>query len=99
MAVTREAIERVLDEKVRPQLQLHGGNIGIDRLEDGILHVRLTGACSGCPSADLTMEQIVNEELTAAIPEIRQVALVTGVSDEMLDMARSILAQRHAEEK
>lgn len=95
MAVTFEEIERVLDEKVRPELRQHGGNISVDRFEDGVLHVRLTGACSGCPSADLTMEQIVNEELKAAISEIKQVALVTGVSDEMLDMARSILAQRH----
>ena len=47
-------IETVLDEKVRPALRAHGGDITADRLENGVLYVKLLGQCAGCPSADLT---------------------------------------------
>ena len=47
-------IEAVLDEKVRPALRAHGGEIAADHLEDGVLYVKLLGQCAGCPSADLT---------------------------------------------
>ena len=49
-------IEKVLDERVRPNLAQHGGDIEIEKLEDGVLHVRMHGQCSGCPSAELTLE-------------------------------------------
>ena len=62
-------IEAVLDEKVRPALRAHGGEIAADHLEDGVLYVKLLGQCAGCPSADLTSETIVEAELTAALPE------------------------------
>ena len=42
-------IEAVLDEKVRPTLRSHGGEIEVDRLENGVLHVKLKGQCAGCP--------------------------------------------------
>ena len=61
-------IEAVLDEKVRPALRAHGGEISVDRLEDGVLYVKLLGQCAGCPSADLTNETLVEAELTAALP-------------------------------
>jgi Fe-S cluster biogenesis protein NfuA len=65
-------IERVLDEKVRPELRSDGGNIvvvGID--PDNIVQVRLTGACEGCPSSVQTMSMRVEATLKAHVPEIR----------------------------
>lgn len=94
-ALTTAAIERVLDEKVRPDLALHHGDIQIESLENGVLRVRLLGQCSGCPSAELTMEQLVREALGEAFPALKQVALVTGVSDELLAQARRLLKERH----
>ena len=90
-----EEIEKVLNEKVRPDLSLHGGNIQIERLEDGVLHVRMLGQCSGCPSAELTMENLVNTELKEAFPELKQVALVTGVGDDLIRQAKEMLRMRH----
>ena len=52
-------IETLLDEKVRPALRAHGGEIAVDRLEDGVLYVKLLGQCAGCPSADLTNETLM----------------------------------------
>ena len=88
-------IENVLNEKVRPDLSLHGGNIQIEKLEDGVLHVRMLGHCSGCPSAELTMENLVNTELKEAFPELKQVVLVTGVGDDLISQAKEMLRMRH----
>ena len=85
-------IEAVLDERVRPALRAHGGEIEIDRLEDGVLYVKLLGQCAGCPSADLTNETLVEAELTAALPElVRKVAVVQTVSDELWEQAKRLL--------
>ena len=54
MEALRQEIERALDERVRPRLRLHGGGVELVCLRGGVLRVRLTGACSGCPSAALT---------------------------------------------
>lgn len=87
-------IEKVLDERVRPNLAQHGGDIEIEKLEDGVLHVRMHGQCSGCPSAELTLENLVNTELKEAFPELKDVVLVTGVSDDLIAQARQIMRQR-----
>jgi len=87
-------IEKVLDERVRPDLALHGGNIRIINFDKGILLVRMTGQCSGCPSAELTMENLVNTELKQAFPAISQVVMDIGVSDDLINEAKAILQRR-----
>ena len=84
-------IEAVLDEKVRPYLSGHGGGVEVRELEDGVLRVRMLGQCAGCPSAMLTNEQIIQEEVCAAVPEVRQVAIIQQVSEELMAQARAIL--------
>lgn len=86
-----EAIEQVLDQKVRPYLRGHGGEVEAVSLEDGVLRVRLLGHCSGCPSATITTEQIIQEEVCQAIPEVKQVVLIQEVSEDLLEQARAIL--------
>ncbi len=87
-------IEAVLDEKVRPALRAHGGEIEIDRLEDGVLYVKLLGRCAGCPSADLTNETIVEAELVKALPElVRKAAVVQTVSDELWEQAKRLVRE------
>ena len=87
-------IEAVLEERVRPALRAHGGEIEIDRLEEGVLYVKLLGQCAGCPSADLTNETIVEAELVRALPElVRKVAVVQTVSDELWKQAKKLLRE------
>jgi Fe-S cluster biogenesis protein NfuA len=72
-----DRIERVLDERVRPDLRSDGGGIelvGMD--EDRIAQVRLTGACQGCSSSLITLTMRVESILKAAVPEIRFVEAV-----------------------
>lgn len=62
--------------KVRPYLQRDGGDCELIEVEDGIVRLRLLGACHGCPSATITLkagiEQVIREEL----PEIQAVEQV-----------------------
>ena len=89
-------IEAVLDEKVRPSLRAHGGEIQVDHLEDKVLYVKLLGQCAGCPSADLTNETLVEAELVKALPEVVQkVAIIQTVSDELWEQAKRLLRDHH----
>ena len=89
-------IEEVLDEKVRPSLRAHGGEIQVDHLEDKVLYVKLMGQCAGCPSADLTNETLVEAELVKALPDVVQnVAVIQTVSDELWEQAKRLLRDHH----
>lgn len=87
-----EQIEEILDERVRPQLALHGGNIQSLSCEEGVYRFRLLGQCAGCPSADLTTEELIQEELLQAVPDLKQVVLVQQVSDSLIRQAKAILS-------
>lgn len=89
-------IEAVLDEKVRPALRSHGGEIEVDHFENGVLYVKLLGKCAGCPSSDLTNETIVEAELKAALPElVRKAVVVQDISDELWEQAKRLLRDHH----
>ena len=95
MAEMIERIEKVLEQDVRPSLLSHEGNVQIVSYEEKskILRVRLPGQCSGCPSAQLTTEEVIEKAVKEKIPEVEQVLLVHEVSSELLDMARKILSR------
>ncbi|MDI3529846.1 MAG: hypothetical protein PWQ23_1665 [Thermoanaerobacter sp.] len=72
----RERVEEVL-ELLRPSLQADGGNVElIDVTEDGIVKVRLTGACGGCPFATLTLKEGIERAIKEEIPEVKEVIAV-----------------------
>ena len=89
-------IEQVLNEKVRPALRAHGGEIEVDHLENQVLYVKMLGQCAGCPSADLTNETLVEAELVKELPElVRKVVVVQTVSDELWEQAKRLLREGH----
>jgi len=90
-----DKVEGVLDEVVRPWLARHAGDIQVDGMgAGGVLRVRLSGRCSGCPTADLEVTTFVADELRARLPEISEVELISGVSDDLMAQARRLLALR-----
>ena len=96
MSEDLKRMEAVLDEKVRPSLRAHGGEIEIDHLEDKVLYVKLLGQCAGCPSADLTNETLVEAELVQALPAlVKKVAVIQTVSDELWEQAKRLLRDHH----
>lgn len=86
-----EKIKKVLEENVNPILEQHFGASEFAGFEDGVVYIRMTGACGTCPSAQSTVEDIVKAEIMAKLPEIKDVRLDTTVSEDLLDMARKIL--------
>lgn len=92
-----DKIEKVMEEKVRPSLMAHEGNVKVLSFEDGVLKIRLTGQCSGCPSAQLTTEELIAKTIKVEIPEVQDVVLVNEVSPELLDFARELLGHGRSE--
>ncbi len=71
--------ERILSalEKVRPYLQIDGGDVElVDVHEDGIVVVRLIGACRECPMSVMTLRAGIERALMLSVPEVRRVEAV-----------------------
>ncbi len=73
----REDVQKVLSEQVDPRLAMDGGGIElVDVTEDGVVRVRLQGACSGCPGARMTLQMGVERILREAFPQMKAVEAV-----------------------
>jgi len=68
----RESVERAL-EKIRPALQADGGDIELVDVVDGVVKVRLKGACGGCPMSQMTLKMGVEKTLKKDVPEVKSV--------------------------
>lgn len=86
-----DQIRKVLKEKVDPVLAAHYGGAVLTGYEDGIVYVKLTGACASCPSAQSTIEDVVKTIVMENIQGLKDVVLDTSISEDLLDMARKIL--------
>ena len=68
-------VEAALAE-IKPQIQADGGDIDLVAIENGIVKVRLRGACVGCPMSALTLKQGVERVIKQKVPEIKSVEAV-----------------------
>ena len=72
----KERVEEAL-EKIRPSLQADGGDVQlIEVSEDGVVKLKLIGACRGCPMSQMTLKMSIERALRKAIPEIKEVQSV-----------------------
>jgi len=71
----KEKVEAALN-KVRPALMADGGNVELVDVEDGVVKVRLTGACGGCPMSQMTLKMGIERLLKKEIPEVKEVIAV-----------------------
>jgi Fe-S cluster biogenesis protein NfuA len=71
----REQVETAL-EKIRPALQADGGDVELVDVTDGVVKVRLTGACGTCPMATMTLKSGVERILKEEVPEVKEVQAV-----------------------
>jgi Fe-S cluster biogenesis protein NfuA len=60
-------------DSIRPALQADGGDVELVGVNDGVVTVRLTGACSGCPMAQLTLKEGIEQRLKELVPEVKSV--------------------------
>jgi len=71
----KEKVEKALN-RIRPALQADGGDVELVGIEDGIVKVRLTGACGGCPMSQMTLKMGIERHLKKEVPEVKSVEAV-----------------------
>ena len=71
----REKIEAAIG-RVRPALQADGGDVELVEVKDGVVSVRLTGACGGCPMATMTLKNGIERVIREEVPEVKEVVAV-----------------------
>jgi Fe-S cluster biogenesis protein NfuA len=70
-----EKVKAALDQ-IRPALQADGGDVELVDVKDGIVKVKLTGACGGCPMATMTLKKGIERVLKQQVPEVKEVVSV-----------------------
>lgn len=71
----KEPVLEVLD-KLRPYLQRDGGDVELVDIEDGVVKVRLTGACGSCPSSTITLKAGIERALLEEVPGVTEIEQV-----------------------
>jgi Fe-S cluster biogenesis protein NfuA len=72
----KEEVQKAIDT-IRPSLQADGGDVElVDVSEDGIVKVRLTGACQGCPMSQMTLKMGIEKMIKKQVPDIKEVVAV-----------------------
>ena len=72
----REQVEEALD-RIRPALQQDGGDLELlDVTDDGVVKVKLTGACGSCPMSQMTLKMGIEQRLREEVPEVSMVEAV-----------------------
>ncbi|HEX76209.1 MAG TPA: NifU family protein [Dehalococcoidia bacterium] len=71
----REDVQAVL-EQIRPALQADGGDVELVDIKDGVVHLRLIGACNGCPMSAMTLKMGIERILKEKVPEVTKVVSV-----------------------
>jgi len=71
----REKIEAALSQ-VRPALLAHGGDVQLVDVSNGVVKVKLTGACGDCPMAIITLRQGIERVLKEQVPEVKEVIAI-----------------------
>lgn len=66
-------IREILEAEIRPAVMMDGGDITLDRFEDGIVYLNMRGSCSGCPSSTMTLKMGIESRLKESIPEVNEV--------------------------
>ena len=67
--IMREKVEEAI-KKIRPMLQADGGDVELVDVQEGVVTVRLQGACAGCPMSQMTLKNGIEKILKKEIPEV-----------------------------
>lgn len=73
--IVRE-IKEIIDTRVRPAVAMDGGDIIFESFKDGVVYLRLQGACSGCPSSSVTLKSGIENMLKHYVPEVVEVQAI-----------------------
>ena len=91
---TKARVEKVLKEEVMPMLEEHGGGANLVSIEDGVVWIELTGACIGCPSADMVTRVAIENIVQRSVPEVQGVEVTQAIDPELLEYAEKIFGHK-----
>ena len=96
-----ELVEEAL-EQVRPYINSHGGEVELISVEDGVVRVRMSGACQGCAASAMTLRRGIEEALRAGYPDFREVVAEEAEAEPALlqleDLRRPVFEEVEAPE-
>lgn len=94
-AALTEAVKKSLKEKVEPALaDLFGGAQVTEITDEGVVYIKMTGACGTCPAAEEELSGPIKEALSQDCPEVTDVKLDQRVSEDMIDFAKQLLNKK-----
>ena len=83
-----EKVKEVIENEVRPALAMEGGSIELVSVDDGVVKVKLSGACAGCPMSQYTLVNFVEATLKDKIPDVKGVIAVDDAKERFIEMLR-----------
>ena len=95
----KKQVEKFVEQQIRPYLKAHHGDLSVESISDGIVNIKLYGACSGCPHSDLTTKDFIEEKLIESFSWVKEIVIVRDVSPELITMAKEILNRNRNERK
>jgi Fe-S cluster biogenesis protein NfuA len=69
-------IQQFLDDEIRPAVANDGGDVSLDRFEDGVVYLHMQGSCAGCPSSSMTLKMGIETKMKQLIPEVMEVVQI-----------------------
>ena len=71
-----QRIREILDAEIRPAVAQDGGDVNLDRFQDGVAYLTMHGSCAGCPSSTMTLKMGIESRLRELVPEVVEVVSV-----------------------
>ena len=85
----QEEVKGVIEKDIRPLLEMEGGSIELEGVDDdGVVKVRLTGACAGCPMSQYTLVNFVEATLKDKVPGVKQVVAADDAKARFEELLR-----------
>ena len=71
--IMEDEIKKIIETEIAPALKMDGGNIELLGVEEGVVKVKLQGACAGCPMSQMTLINFVEKTLKQKVPGVKRV--------------------------
>ncbi|MEK7200578.1 MAG: NifU family protein [Patescibacteria group bacterium] len=71
----QEKLQKIID-KMRPYIQMHGGDVSLVDIKDGIVKIKVSGACVGCAMSDETFNSMLGGMIKEEVPEVKNLIIV-----------------------
>lgn len=94
-----EKLKKFIAEKINPYLEEHGGGLEVSNydIENQKLYLRIYGQCCSCPHSIDTNENFIKANILKEFPEIQNIYIENGLSEDLWNIAKNILRRENKE--